>query len=145
VADNIGLSCYFHPSRVERIEALSRNVVSSQDASDSTTEDDIHNEVMENCKLFMEQSKPERKAIGRKSLIARRVLKIKNDKKRKNVKSVRTQTEGIDGLELERRKAAPDCQHCAWPRDRKGSQKTFDCFRWKKIREGNSTCLQEIQ
>jgi hypothetical protein len=42
------------------------------------------------------------------------------------------QTEGIDKSELDARKAAGECQRCAWPADRKGSYKTMDCFRWAR-------------
>jgi hypothetical protein len=42
------------------------------------------------------------------------------------------QTEGIDKSELDRRKAAGECQICAWPGDRKGAHKTMYCFRWAK-------------
>jgi hypothetical protein len=54
------------------------------------------------------------------------------------IKTFGTQTEGIDGSELRRRKAAGECQHCAWPADRKGTHKTLDCFRWKRIEKGTA-------
>jgi hypothetical protein len=54
------------------------------------------------------------------------------------MKTFGTQTEGIDGSELRRRKAAGECQRCAWPQDKKGSHKTLDCFRWKKLEKGTA-------
>jgi hypothetical protein len=53
-------------------------------------------------------------------------------KKNKVNKTYAEQTEGIDKSELDRRKAAGECQRCAWPADRKGAHKTMDCFRWAK-------------
>jgi hypothetical protein len=52
--------------------------------------------------------------------------------KNKSNKTYPEQTEGIDKSELDRRKAAGECQRCAWPGDRKGAHKTMDCFRWAK-------------
>jgi hypothetical protein len=48
----------------------------------------------------------------------------------KSHKTYAEQTEGIDKSELDRRKAAGECQRCASPGDRKGAHKTMDCFRW---------------
>jgi hypothetical protein len=113
----------------------------SGDESLSTTETDIHNEVINNCELFLEQSKQERKANGRQNRQVSRFVKKKAIKKNRKIKAVKmfgTQTEGIDGLELQRRKAAGKCQRFAWPQDRKGGHKTLDCFRWKKIEKGTA-------
>jgi hypothetical protein len=52
--------------------------------------------------------------------------------KNKSNKTYAEQTEGIEKSELDRRKAAGECQRCAWPADRKGAHKTMDCFRWAK-------------
>ena len=48
------------------------------------------------------------------------------------------QTEGIEKSELDRRKAAGECQRCAWPGDRKGAHKTVDCFRWARKEIGTA-------
>jgi hypothetical protein len=61
----------------------------------------------------LEQSKQERKAIGRNYPQASRIIKQKT----KKIKTFGTQTEGIDGSELRRRKSARECQRCAWPQD----------------------------
>jgi hypothetical protein len=57
-----------------------------------------------------------------------RGFKLRN----KSNKIYAEQTEGIDKSELDRRKAAGECQRCAWPGDRKGAHITMDCFRWAK-------------
>jgi hypothetical protein len=56
--------------------------------------------------------------------------------KNKSVKTYGEQREGIDKSELDRRKAAAECQRCAWPADRKGAHKTMDCFRWVRKEVG---------
>jgi hypothetical protein len=57
---------------------------------------------------------------------------------RKSNKTYAEQTEGIDKSELDRRKAAGECQRCAWPGDRKGAHKTMDCYRWKRMEKGTA-------
>jgi hypothetical protein len=126
-----------HPDWLARIQESDDSYNTSDGDSVSTTETDIHNEVIDNCEAFLEQSKQERKAIGRTTRQASRVVKRKANKK-KPIKSFGTQTEGIDGSELRRRKAAGECQRCAWPADRKGTHKTLDCFRWKRIEKGTA-------
>jgi hypothetical protein len=126
-----------HPDRVSNIDNLDSDYNDSESESISTTETDIHNEVIENCEAFLEQSKQERKNIGRFTRQVSRVVKRKANKK-KPIKTYGTQTEGIDGTELRRRKAAGECHRCAWPRDRKGSHKTLDCFRWKRLEKGTA-------
>jgi hypothetical protein len=109
--------------------------------SDSTTETDIQNEVIENCEVLLEQSKQESKTIGRKNRHVSRIIKqkaIKKAERKKPVKTFGTQTQGIDGSELSRRKAAGECQRCAWPQDRKGSHRTIDCYRWKRLHKGTA-------
>jgi hypothetical protein len=126
-----------HPSRVAQVQTSDGDYIESSSESISTTETDIHNEVIDNCEAFLEQSKQERKALGRFTRQASKVVKRKANKK-KPIKTFGTQTEGIDGNELRRRKAAGECQRCAWPRDRKGSHKTLDCFRWKRLEKGTA-------
>jgi hypothetical protein len=87
--------------------------------------------------VLLEQSKQERKAIGRVTGQASRVIKRKANRK-KPIKTFGTQTEGIDGKELHRRKAAGVCQRCAWLTDRNESHKTLDCFWWKRLEEGTA-------
>jgi hypothetical protein len=129
-------SQYIHPECVERIRTSDGDYIYSSEESDSTTESDIHNEIINNCEAFLEQSKQERKTVGRFTRNASRVIKRKADRKvnkKKPIKTYGTQTEGIEGSELRRRKAAGECQRCAWPQDRRGSHKTLDCFRWKRL------------
>jgi hypothetical protein len=126
-----------HPCRVAKIQTSDSDYSDSEEESISTTEMNIHNEVIDNCEAFLEQSKQERKAIGRFTWQSSRVVKPRANGK-KPIKPFVTETEGIDGSELRRRKAAGECQRCAWPRDRKGSQKTLDCFRWKRLEKGTA-------
>jgi hypothetical protein len=111
-------SQYIHPDRIERIQTTDGDYIDSDIESVSTTESDIHNEVINNCEAFLEQSKQARKAIGRFTRRASRVVKLRANKKadkKKPLKTFGTQTEGINGDELHRRKAAGECQRCAWP------------------------------
>jgi hypothetical protein len=148
LADSKGLASnndfsnqHIHPDRVEGVQASYDDYLDSEVESVNTTESEIHNEATGNCKTFFEQSKQERKAIGCFTKQANRVEKLKANKeadKKKKLKIFSTQTEGIDGNELRRRKAAGECQRCAWPRDRKGSHKNLDCFRWKRLENGTA-------
>jgi len=58
--------------------------------------------------------------------------------KNKSKKTYAEQVEGIEKSELDRRKAAGECQRCAWPGDRKGAHKTMDCFRWARKEIGTA-------
>jgi hypothetical protein len=134
-------SQYIHPERRERIGTSIGDYIYSSEDSDSTTESEIHNEIITNCEAFLEQSKQERKTVGRSTRNASRVIKRKADRKvnnKKPIKTYGTQTEGIEGSELRRRKAAGECQRCAWPQDRRGSHKTLDCFRWARLEKGTA-------
>jgi len=138
IRSNVPDDIRIHPDRVERIQHSDNQSSVSEIDTSSTTEEDIHNEVIENCEEFLRQSKQERKAIGRKNRQTSRVIKWKSNKLAKGaIKTFRTQTQGIDSSELRRRKVAGECQHCAWPGDRKGAHKTVDCFWW--IRKENGT------
>jgi hypothetical protein len=126
---------------LEAIEELDDSYKTSDGDSVSTTETDIHNEVIDNCEAFLQQSQQERKAVGRFTRQASRVVKRKAEGKanrKKPIKTFGTQTKGIDSSELRRRKAAGECQRCAWPQDRKGSHRTLDCFRWKRLEKGTA-------
>jgi hypothetical protein len=56
-----------HPDRVANLQASEDSYNISVGDSVSTTETDIHNEVIDNCEIFLEQSKQERKAIGHRT------------------------------------------------------------------------------
>jgi hypothetical protein len=120
---------HIHPDRIQNLEESDRDSVYSEAASTSTGEDDIHNEIIHNCETFLAQSKQERKAAGRLTRQASRVVKRKATAK----KTYQQQTDGIAKSELDRRQAAGECQRCAWPRDRKGSHKTTECFHWQRV------------
>jgi hypothetical protein len=127
---------HIHPSRHAVLQEPSSQYSDSGADSDSTPETDIQNKVDENCEVLLEQSKQERKTIGRKYRQVGRIIKqmaMKKAERKKPVKTFGTQTQGIDCCELPRRKAAGECHRCAWPKDRKGSHKTIDCYRWKRL------------
>jgi hypothetical protein len=88
-----------HPSQVGKNQNPDSDYSPSEHESFSTTETDIHNDVIENCEVFLQQSKQERQAIGRSNTQASRGVNRKADKK-KPFKSLATQTEEIDGTEL---------------------------------------------
>jgi len=135
---------YIHPDRIGRVKTSEGDLPDSDIESISTAETGIHNEILNNCELFLEQSKQERKVIGRRLRQTSRVMKKKSKKEaRRKLKTFGTQTEGIDGSKLRRRKAAGECQRCAWPQDRKGSHRTFDCFRWKRVEKGTAPFPQK--
>jgi hypothetical protein len=48
------------------------------------------------------------------------------------------QTEGIDVNEVQRRKAAGECLHCAWLSDRKGNHSVKDCIRPIELDKGTA-------
>jgi len=124
-----------HPDRVVNHQNYEDSYNTSEGESISPTESDIHNEVIENWETFLEQSKLERKAIGRKPQQASRVIKRQA---KKPIKTFGTQTQGIDGSELRRWKAAGECQCCARPQDRKGGHKTLDCHREIRKKKGTA-------
>jgi hypothetical protein len=84
-----------HPDRLVNLSRSDSSYCDSESESASTSESDIHNEIVNNCEAFMEQSKQERKAIGRKTRQVSRVIKRKA--KKKTIKTIGTQTEGIEG------------------------------------------------
>jgi hypothetical protein len=71
-------------------------------------------------------------------VVKRKAKRKEKRKGNKPIKTLGTQTQGIDRSELRRRKAAGECQRCAWPQDRKGSHKTLDCFRWARKEKGTA-------
>jgi hypothetical protein len=71
IRENIGISerpiesrkSSIHRDRIARIQYSGSDYTDSELDSVSTTETDIHNEVIDNCEVFLEQSRQERKAI----------------------------------------------------------------------------------
>ena len=64
-----------YPSLIARIQNSDSPDISSEDKSVSTSEGDIHNEIIDNCESFLEEAKEERKAIGRKTRPVSRAVK----------------------------------------------------------------------
>jgi hypothetical protein len=133
-----------HSSRVARLQDSDSDFSASGSKSVSTTQTNIHNEIVNNCVAFLERSQKERKAVVRLTQTDSRVVKWKANRK-VPIKTFGTQTKGIEGSELRRRKAAGECQRCTWPQDRKGSYKTLDCFRWKRLKNGTAPFTKKVQ
>jgi hypothetical protein len=131
-----------HPDRIINLLNSEDSYDPSEDDSESITETKIHNEIIDNCEQFLSESKKEREAIGRKN---RQVSRVVKRKAKKSLKTFGTQTEGIDGNELRRRKTDGECQRCAWPQDRKGGHKTLDCYRWKRLEKGTAPGPKNIR
>jgi hypothetical protein len=128
-----------HPDRIANFHNSKDDPNTSDGDTISTTESEIHNEVIENCEAFLEQSQKERKALGRRNQQASRIVKKKAKKEDKStLKTFGTQTQGISGGELRRREAAGECQRCACPQDLKGSHRTLDCRRPAKFKKGTA-------
>jgi len=143
-----------HPDRVPQLESIitsRRNLIScgsqgsSQTKSElsSTSENNLYNQILDNCKSFLHQSDLDRKTVARrnlnisKKLSGTRVPRFSRIGK-KPQKSNKDQTEGINKSLLSRRKAAGECQRCAWPDDRKGTHDTLDCFKWARKGKGTA-------
>jgi hypothetical protein len=92
-----------NPDQLANLSRSDSSYCDSELESFCISESNIHNEIIDNCETFLEQSKQERKATGRKTRQASRVIKQKA--KKNSIKTFRSQTEGIDGGELRRRKA----------------------------------------
>jgi hypothetical protein len=60
-------STHIHPERISRIDNTGNSYSDSHSEVSSTSEDDIHNEIIDNFDAFLEESRQERKAIGRKT------------------------------------------------------------------------------
>jgi hypothetical protein len=65
-----------HAESIMNIQNYDSDYYTSAGISVSTSDPDIHNEVNENWELFLEQSKQERIAIGRKTRQVGRVLGV---------------------------------------------------------------------
>jgi hypothetical protein len=92
-----------HPERITNIQNYDSDYCTSAGDSVSTSETDIYSEVIENCELFLEQSKQERKSIGPKTRQVSSAINKRSNivgKKKASIQKFGTQTEGIDGNEL---------------------------------------------
>jgi hypothetical protein len=90
---------HLHPSRLAALQEPNSQYSHSGADSDSTTETDIQNEVIENREVLLSHSKQDRESIGRKNRQVSRVIKqtaIKKAERKKPVKIFGTQPQGID-------------------------------------------------
>ena len=129
-----------HSSRLATLRESSNEVRISEDESIGTTETDIHNEVIENYDILLNQSKQDRKAIVRLTRQTSRVIK-------KNVMTLTTfgtQTQWIHSCELQRRKTAAEGPSCPWLEDLIGRHRTIDCCRAIRKRIGTAHMPQQM-
>jgi len=150
-----------HPDWINQIEwsISDRKEASDSRSQDSsklesellcTSEDSLHNQILEDCQKFLQESKLARKKVARQSLEASRRLPKKpvlgtSRVQKKPRKSYKNQTSGIEKPELDQRKAAGVCHRCAWPQGRKGAHKTLDCFRWARKEKGTAAVPKAMQ
>jgi len=66
-----------HPDRLFGIQDTGKRSSTPEDEAPSISEDQFHNPILDNFKVFLEQSKAERKQVACKSLQASRVVKRK--------------------------------------------------------------------
>jgi len=77
-------------------------------------------------------------ALGRRSGIHRKATSKETSRKHQALQTIATQTEGSEESKLRRQQITGDCQHCAWPWERKRCAETIDCFRWKRLVKGTA-------
>jgi len=128
-----------HPDRLLQLEEVASGIEGQPGQSLSisgseesrNTEDIIHDQVLDNCERFLQESAFERKKVAKRNLkVSKKLLKTRPKK------NYKTQTEGIEVSELRRRKAANKCQRWAWPQEMKRAHKTIDCFWWPRLEKG---------
>jgi len=130
-----------HSDHISQIKKLipdleSPNHGSNRDSSESeseqlsTSEDFLHDQILDHCEQFIQQSKQERGMVARRNLESSKEISGRLPQRKKPWKSYKDQVKGINRSELARRKAAGECQRCAWPGDRKGAHRTLNCCRW---------------
>jgi len=83
-----------HPGRVSPIHDKDRSLSDSKTSQSCTSENEIHDRILNNCEESLRQLAAERNQVARKS------LKISKTMLRKSAKSHSTQTEGIEQSEL---------------------------------------------
>jgi regulatory protein YycI of two-component signal transduction system YycFG len=128
-----------HPDRVTAIQNYDQNHSTSEGHSVSSTESDLDEEEVEDYKNFLKKFKWNKKAIGQTLHLNNRVSK---KQVKKDIKTYGTQTQGIQGSELQRRKAAKECHRCAFPPGQKGSHETINCRREIKYKAGTARYKQ---
>jgi hypothetical protein len=108
-------SRHTHPDRVFRIYDT---LAGSSDTSGSPIEwsvDKTYQLSLNNCDVLMHQWKSKQDWISSRTLQSSKVSK----KHGKPIRTFGTQTQGINGPELQWRKAGRECQRCAFPQDKK--------------------------
>jgi len=138
-----------HPDCISRItnpipNLDSPNYGNSRDSSESESEqlspsdDSLHDQILDHCEEFLQQSKQEREKVARRNLQIGKEISGRLPQRKKPRKSYKDQVMGLDRSELARRKAAGECHYCAWPGDRNGAHRTLDCFQWLQKEKGTA-------
>ena len=115
------------------------NIENSSDCQLDSSEIDRQDNIIKECEVFLQGLELKRNRFAKKSKKqwqdAEHVLSGKQLKQncQKAKTTWKTQTEGISKCELDRRKAAHECQRGSWLQDRQGSLMMTDCFRWKCV------------
>jgi len=117
------------------------------------TEDQRIDQVLDNTKQYLRDSRRLREiaalkisgqtGTGRNNPLGRIQKSLNKSKKISNKttndkRDYYSKTEGIDESEIQSRKTARKCLHCAWPSDRKGNHYVKDCRRQIKIDKGTA-------
>jgi len=133
-----------HPDRISRIKKPipnldSSNCGSSRDSSESeseqlsTSEDSLHDQKLNHCEEFLQQSKQEREKVARGTLQISKNTSWRISQRKKPRKSYKDHAKWIDRSQLARRKAAGECQLCAWLGDRRGAIVSGGCGKKQKL------------
>jgi len=137
--DNIQsrLNVTIHPEEVPSV----RRIVSPtpRDIQEDTRQD----RVLKECEEFLQESRKLRTQVSTRMKKRNRINPLASTKKALRVEKNRkpksyTKTEGINEAEIQRRKSAGECLHCAWPPDRKGAHRIKDCLRAIKLDTGTA-------
>ena len=113
-------------------------------------EDDRQDQLLEVCEEYLKESRRLRDIVALKqkgSVQTGRVSKGSSKKKNISVSKEALRPKklltGIEGVELDRRRKARECLHCAWPADRKWNHRYQDCYRPIKLDKGTAYVPQK--
>jgi len=143
--DNLDIRTATTNTAIQEIFTMPRNIGRKVKESCLTRGDTI----LSAAEHFLEESIEARKDYaskrsrsthpGRINPVLQTNQQLKQAKKQKGVvQNYSTQTEGTEASELRRRKAADQCERCAWPQDLKGGHDTLDCYWWTHLNKGTA-------
>jgi len=137
------------PAQVFKEPAIAVTKTASLQPRDNQ-EELSRDQVLRDCEEFLRESRRGREIAASKSRgtlrtetikptpISKKVLKERNRNKKLAVVKKPLLTEGIDEVEIQRRKASDECLRCAWPSDKKGSHHVINCRRPIKLDKGTA-------